>query len=56
MAWRKQAADRSGRRTADAGLRRSSLTGMVPDTPANEVASVDDVVSALYDQDYLADE
>jgi len=56
VAWRKQAADRSGRRTADAGLRRPSLTGMVPDTPANEVASVDEVVSALYDQDYLADE
>ena len=29
---------------------------MVPATPANEVASVDEVVSALYDQDYLADE
>ena len=29
---------------------------MVPASPANEVTSVDEVVSALYDQDYLADE
>ena len=29
---------------------------MVPAAPANEVASVEEVVSALYDQDYLADE
>ncbi len=29
---------------------------MVPASPANEVASVNEVVSALYDQDYLADE
>ena len=29
---------------------------MVQASSANEVASVDEVISALYDQDYLADE